>query len=233
MDKKWDSSGIAFNPVFWSEMYRVLKPGAYILAFGGTRTHHRLMVAIEDAGFEVRDCLQWLYATGFPKSKATLKPSWEPIILARKPARKGKLLNIDQCRLSLPVASPPVPSSLGRWPSNVIVDEHAADLLVKKSGFYFCPKASKKEKNAGLDSFALSPSYMVANGSKTAGSRDKRHDRTTMHQNPHPCVKPLQLTKWLATLIKPEGDEGRLLVPFAGEWQRDDRWVTGWVGRDE
>jgi site-specific DNA-methyltransferase (adenine-specific) len=84
------------------------------------------------------------------------------------------------------------------------------------SRFFYCPKASKKEKNVGLNSFALRPSYMVANGSKTAATNGKRHDRTTRHQNPHPCVKPLQLTKWLATLIKPEGENGRLLVPFSG-----------------
>lgn len=50
------------------EVYRVLKPGAYLAAFGGTRTFHRLTCALEDAGFEIRDCLMWLYATGFPKS---------------------------------------------------------------------------------------------------------------------------------------------------------------------
>jgi len=53
---------------FWREIARVAKPGAFLLAFGGTRTHHRLMVAIEDAGWEIRDCMMWLYAQGFPKS---------------------------------------------------------------------------------------------------------------------------------------------------------------------
>jgi DNA modification methylase len=89
------------------EVYRVLKPGGHMLAFGGTRTHHRLMVAIEDAGFEIRDCLMWLYGTGFPKSQnvskmlgktgqstcaeqwegwgTALKPAWESLILAQKP----------------------------------------------------------------------------------------------------------------------------------------------------
>lgn len=68
MGKKWDASGIAFNADMWREVYRVLKPGAHLLAFGGTRTYHRMTCAIEDAGFEIRDCLAWIYATGFPKS---------------------------------------------------------------------------------------------------------------------------------------------------------------------
>jgi site-specific DNA-methyltransferase (adenine-specific) len=68
MGKKWDSTGIAYNVALWQEVYRVLKPGAHLLAFGGTRTYHRMACAIEDAGFEIRDQMQWLYASGFPKS---------------------------------------------------------------------------------------------------------------------------------------------------------------------
>jgi len=68
MGKKWDNSGIAFNVDVWLECLRVLKPGGHLLAFGGTRTWHRLCVAIEDAGFEVRDSIAWLYGSGFPKS---------------------------------------------------------------------------------------------------------------------------------------------------------------------
>lgn len=66
MGKAWDH-GVPGEP-YWREVSRVLKPGGHLLAFGGTRTHHRLMVAIEDAGFEIRDCLMWLYGSGFPKS---------------------------------------------------------------------------------------------------------------------------------------------------------------------
>lgn len=66
MNKNWDH-GVPGVP-FWEAALRVAKPGAMLLAFGGTRTHHRLMVAIEDAGWEIRDCLMWLYGSGFPKS---------------------------------------------------------------------------------------------------------------------------------------------------------------------
>lgn len=107
----------AWHTQWATATFRVLKPGAHLVAFGGTRTHHRLMCAIEDAGFEIRDCLMWLYGSGFPKSKnigagwgTALKPAWEPIILARKPlseptvaanvARWGTgALNIDGCRI--------------------------------------------------------------------------------------------------------------------------------------
>jgi DNA modification methylase len=68
MGKQWDGGDIAFRPEVWREVYRVLKPGAHLLAFGGTRTYHRMACAIEDAGFEIRDCVMWLYGSGFPKS---------------------------------------------------------------------------------------------------------------------------------------------------------------------
>ncbi|WP_295103135.1 DNA methyltransferase [uncultured Microbacterium sp.] len=68
MGKGWDSSGIAYDVEVWRECFRVLKPGGYMLAFGGTRTWHRIAVAIEDAGFEIRDSIAWMYGSGFPKS---------------------------------------------------------------------------------------------------------------------------------------------------------------------
>jgi site-specific DNA-methyltransferase (adenine-specific) len=107
MGKEWDR-GVP-GVTFWAEALRVAKPGAYLLAFGGTRAFHRMAVAIEDAGWEMRDCCCWVYGSGFPKSldasKAidraagegageasawqgwgtALKPAWEPILMARKP----------------------------------------------------------------------------------------------------------------------------------------------------
>jgi site-specific DNA-methyltransferase (adenine-specific) len=100
---------------------RVLKPGGYLLAFGGTRTHHRLWCAIEDAGFEIRDTIMWVYGSGFPKSHnlkgewhgfgTALKPAYEPICVARKPldgtvaenVQKWGVgaMDIDGCRISL------------------------------------------------------------------------------------------------------------------------------------
>jgi site-specific DNA-methyltransferase (adenine-specific) len=68
MGKAWDSTGIAYNLEFWQEALRILKPGGYLLSFGGSRTYHRMACAIEDAGFEIRDQIMWVYSSGFPKS---------------------------------------------------------------------------------------------------------------------------------------------------------------------
>jgi site-specific DNA-methyltransferase (adenine-specific) len=126
MGMKWDH-GVPGSEC-WSEVLRVAKPGAYLLAFGGTRTFHRLICAIEDAGWEIRDCIMWVYGSGFPKSLnvgggrgTALKPAWEPIIVARKLC-KGTVaenvqqygtgaLNIDACRI-------PGPAGSGVWGSS-------------------------------------------------------------------------------------------------------------------
>ena len=68
MGKSWDSTGIAFQKETWELAFQLLKPGGHLLAFGGSRTYHRMAVAIEDAGFEIRDQIMWLYGSGFPKS---------------------------------------------------------------------------------------------------------------------------------------------------------------------
>lgn len=195
MDKAWDH-GVP-GPQFWEAALRVCKPGAHLVAFGGTRTHHRLMVAIEDAGWEIRDCLMWLYGTGFPKSKATLKPAWEPIILARKKPTATSTLNIDACRIgdeamgwgghgsagyagglgSTEVGGRPV---TGRWPANVVLDDVAADMLGERARFFYCPKASRTERA----------------------------------DNTHPTVKPLALMQWVVRLVTPSG--GLVLDPFCG-----------------
>ena len=120
MNQTWDGGDIAFRPDVWIEVLRVLKPGGHLLAFGGTRTYHRLACAIEDAGFEIRDQIGWLYGSGFPKSHnqdgdwqgwgTALKPAWEPIVFARKPLNgtvAGNLaawgvgaINVGGCRVA-------------------------------------------------------------------------------------------------------------------------------------
>ena len=97
MNKAWDYDVPKVE--IWKEVLRVLKPGGHLLSFGGTRTYHRMVVNIEDAGFEIRDQIQWLYGSGFPKSLnlkeewegwgTALKPANEPIVMARKPIEKG------------------------------------------------------------------------------------------------------------------------------------------------
>ncbi len=73
MNKGWDNSGIAFQAEAWKKCYEALKPGGYLLVFGGSRTFHRIACAIEDAGFEIRDTIMWLYGSGFPKSMSLSK----------------------------------------------------------------------------------------------------------------------------------------------------------------
>lgn len=94
MGKKWDSGGISYSVEMWREVWRVMKPGAHLLAFGGSRTYHRLACAIEDAGFVIRDQIMWLYGSGFPKnldvSKAIDKAAGaEREIVGKKPGRSG------------------------------------------------------------------------------------------------------------------------------------------------
>ena len=117
MGKRWDYDVPGVE--IWEQCLRVLKPGGYLLAFAGTRTQHRMAVRIEDAGFEIRDMIAWMYGSGFPKSHnlqddrqgwgTALKPAMEPITMARKPF-KGTVadnvqaygtgaINIDGCRV--------------------------------------------------------------------------------------------------------------------------------------
>ena len=124
MGKEWDNGATAFAVEFWHEVYRVLKPGGYVVAFGGSRTYHRLACAIEDAGFIIHPMLGWLFGQGFPKAHKvedaawegwaygaqSTKPALEPICFAQKPFsektgtanvlrwRTGAI-NIDGCRI--------------------------------------------------------------------------------------------------------------------------------------
>ena len=223
MGKEWDGGDIAFRVELWQEVLRVAKPGATLMAFGGTRTYHRMACAIEDAGWILRDCIMWLYGSGFPKAtdigkqldkKAgkkrekikrvrvdgkkpgiidsyfggkefspketysdkpatpeaklwngwkshSLKPAYEPIIVAMKPndgtyannALKWGVsgLNIDAGRIGTEDTRQKTGgaikgsgwgtkkgaiagSSLGRFPANIILDEEAAKLLDEQSG---------------------------------------------------------------------------------------------------
>jgi site-specific DNA-methyltransferase (adenine-specific) len=157
MGKKWDA--FVPQPILWKECYRVLKPGGYCLSFFGARTYDWGVMAMRLAGFEVRDQINWIYGSGFPKSKASLKPAHEPIAVCRKPG-PNQLLNIDECRIPLngdfkgglanrtKGIGDVIPSrnvysdakrvehdnTCGRWPTNVIFDEKSAIGLDEQSG---------------------------------------------------------------------------------------------------
>lgn len=241
MGKAWDH-GVPGVP-YWQAVNRVLKPGAWLLAFGGTRTYHRLTCAIEDAGFEIRDCLNWLYGSGFPKGKACLKPGWEPIVLARK---RGPLwLNVDGCRLGVSEGDPnwrgPTVttagskhvygelgamraennlSSDGRWPANVVLDEEAAAMLDEQSGVSV---SSGGSRGAGggrgkYYRFGAQPDVEPGFGDVGGASRFYYVAKASTAErgagNDHPTVKPLALMDWLVRLITPPGETG--LDPFCG-----------------
>ncbi len=212
MGREWDNTGVAFDPKAWASVLRVLKPGGYMACFGGNRTFHRMACAIEDAGFQMRDCLMWIYGTGMPKGKACLKPAWEPILLARK-AGKGVLpFNVDECR------------SAGRWPANVLHDGSDEVLETfatfgetsKSSGggmkrdgqnnyVYGKHSGHQKVKNVGFgDTGSAARFFYCAKASRTERGAG----------NTHPTVKPIALMRWLVRLLTPV--RGDILDPFAG-----------------
>ncbi len=251
--ERWDSAAIResaakaghdrLNPneafeawcrIWAGECRRVMKPGAFLAAFGSPRTYHRLACGVEDAGLEVRDTLMWLYAEGMPKSRhypggrsTTLKPAFEPIVLARREldgtteetiARHGTgALNADDCKVE------------GRHPANVVLGHDpdceerrcapgcpvaAADACAKEgrsrlapSRFLYCPKASRSERDAGCEHLPRRALDLFPNARK--GGKKPAEAR-----NPHPTVKPLELMRWLVRLLCPPG--GLVLDPTVG-----------------
>lgn len=303
MGKSWDASGIAYDVEVWRECLRVLKPGGHLLAFGGSRTYHRLACAVEDAGFEIRDQIMWVYGSGFPKSldvgKAidkmhgadrevvsstfrgeragvssgikgktvprtdvvttpatddakkwhgwgtALKPSHEPIVVARKPLIRTVAanvlewgtgaINIDGCRIGDEQTQVNTYSNRhafgesqvgqdysskivnGRWPANFIHDgsDEVLELFpetkpeTSAARFFYCAKASKSERNAGLNDLAFQERGNVNQGMQNMdGGRDR------LRQNHHPTVKPIELMRYLIRLVTPP--KGIVLDPFAG-----------------
>jgi site-specific DNA-methyltransferase (adenine-specific) len=275
MGKKWDSSGIAYDVELWTECLRVLKPGGHLLAFSGSRTYHRMAVAIEDAGFDIRDQIQWVYGSGFPKSHdvskaidkmegaesakqydgwgTALKPAHEPICVARKPLIGTVVenvlqygtggINIDGCRVGTPETwqrlkgvstglggeylrgkqeIPRFSNGLGRWPANFIHDGSEevlqgfpSDEKQSASRFFYCAKASKKDRDEGLEGFeereARSTNW---SGDGMPLRQDGTERKQPIAQNHHPTVKPTSLMQYLCRLVTPPN--GTILDPFLG-----------------
>lgn len=226
MGKAWDA--LPPGQDWAEECLRVLKPGGHLLAFGGTRTWHRLAVAVEDAGFEIRDSIAWMYGSGFPKHRAALKPAFEPVVMARKPF-KGSLtaneaihgtgaLNIDATRIG---------GDAGRWPANVGLDEHMAGALDGQSGLLHGPGNGAESlgrvnatsaKSEGATDFWRGRMKIHDTGGAASRffyvAKAPKRERPVVDGIAHPTVKPLALMRWLVRLVTPDG--GTVLEPFAG-----------------
>lgn len=233
MGQQWDGTGVAFNPETWRILGSVLRPGGFLLAFGGTRTYHRMATAIEDAGFVVQDCLMWLYGSGFPKRRDMLKPAYEPIVMAYKPGG-ARTLQVDECRIGtgedkgewpiterrhddktwtlLPTLTD---KTLGRWPANVLHDgsDEVCDGFPESESGEPRERPESRERQsafamtAGSGGFGDSGSASRFFYCAKAGPEDRFGSR-------HPTVKPVELIRYLVKLICPPG--GTFLDPFAG-----------------
>lgn len=258
MGESWDD----FEPLEyqrWTMQWckkakRALKPGGHLLSFSGTRTYHRMASGVEDADFDIRDQIVWLYGTGFPKGqdipqmldgddaeewdgfKTALKPSHEPIVVARVPLSENTVaenvqkwgtgaLNIDQTRV-------PVDGVVenGRYPSNTLLDSRASEILDEQSGecggswgestqgsgrtLYGDFADDDREGTVELDNIYESETggasrfFYTSKANKTERTLNGRID------NPHPTVKPADLMRWLVTLVTAE--DQIVLDPFAG-----------------
>ena len=247
MGKSWDSTGIAFQKKTWELAFQLLKPGGHLLAFAGSRTYHRIAVAIEDAGFEIRDQIMWLYGSGFPKSlnigkSVDKKLGAKRKVIGKKFGKGGENLNklsrenkgdSEDAKGCGAYGTGAKQKSIGkttvqgRYPANVMHD----GLEQEWARYFYCPKVSKNERNRGLDDFEEKKT------SSMSGRRDP-HDMgkskidndvtgrfVTERKNIHPTVKPVELMKYLCRLVTPKG--GTVLDPFMGSG------TTGMAAKDE
>jgi site-specific DNA-methyltransferase (adenine-specific) len=231
MGSTWDH-GTPGSP-YWRKVLKVLKPGASLLSFGGTRTYHRLTCAIEDSGFDIRDCIMWLYSSGFPKSYnvgkhlegwegygTNLKPAWEPIILAMKRVKGNFIknaqeyevagLNIGECRI-------------GNEEIIINTFDDGAKPFGDGAGHKYTSRKSNGRwpANVILDEEAGSildkqnNQYGDSGGASRFFYCSKASKKERGPNNEHPTVKPIDLMRYLCRLTKtPKG--GTILDPFMG-----------------
>lgn len=214
MGQTWDGSAIEQDPDFWRLVFNIMLPGAYIVAFSGSRTYHLMATAIEQAGFTTHPLIGWAYGSGMPKATRTniegmdgwryggqvRKPALEPIYVGMKPfsEKTGRLnilkhgvgaVNIDACRV-------PASDGLGRWPANLIHDG-SDDVL----GLF--PDGGSAARFFESYPFEDEPILYYPKASK--------EDRAGTS---HPTVKPVALIRSLIRHVTPPG--GIVLDPFAG-----------------
>jgi site-specific DNA-methyltransferase (adenine-specific) len=222
----------------WAPLcYEILRPGGYLLAFGGTRTYHRMVCAIEDAGFVIQDQVDWLYGSGWPKGRTQLKPAHDPICMAYKPGGKREL-GIDECKIGTDVL-PEIkagqaqlgtferhdmvtPERSGRWPANVIHD--GSDEVMAAFAAY-----GERKSGSSLSGNEPSSSHsriwqggmgrtpFSSHGDIGTAARffyTAKADKQDRWGSKHPTVKPVDLIRYLVKFVCPPG--GAFLDPFAG-----------------
>ena len=235
MGKKWDYEVPSID--IWQECLRVLKPGGHLLSFSSARTYHRMACNVEDAGFEIRDQIMWVYGSGFPKGTNQLKPSHEPIVMARKGGKKQEL-RIDDCRVvnekiengrfnrkesdpkKIKFVDKPTEKKIvqGRWPANLIHDgsKEVVNLFPQVS-------ASKSGGKAGWQDKYVGGKYKPIERTgydEPAGTAArffycaKASNSDRGKGNNHPTVKPINLMRYLIRLVCPVGSV--VLDPFMG-----------------
>ena len=231
MGQTWDGGDIAFRQETWELAMKLLKPGGHLLAFSASRNYHRMAAAIEDAGFEIRDQIMWLYGSGFPKSLnlgdgwgTALKPAHEPIVMARKfiegtnKNNKEKHgtggINIDGCRVGLSEGDDPRLGGKGTWKTLGMAKNVYGDYEGRENG------------SSELGRF---PANVMHDGLKEDWARyfycPKVSKCERGEDNTHPTVKPQELMKYLCILVTPKG--GTVLDPFMGSGS------TGMAAKDE
>lgn len=256
MDEEWDTN--AQFEQWGTALLPLLLPGSISLVFGGTRTWHRLASGLENAGFLIWDTMMWLYGTGFPKGQSieklldkkdpktdhtgwsshktpALKPAWEPIICFRTEFN-GTYASLSQTygsgSLNIEAARIPVDGNMGRFPTNVILDEVSASLLDEQSGERPCgtsltgkePSTPGKHTYGDYSGRPAFTSYNDSGGASRffytakANGRERNAGMPEGVQNDHPTLKPVALTTYFAKLLLPPPSVGirRILVPFSG-----------------
>lgn len=242
MGQKWDGGDIAFQPETWATAASVLRAGGFLLAFGGTRTFHKLVIAIEAGGFVVQDQIAWIFGSGFPKNKVHLKPAFEPICVAYKPGGK-RTLQIDECRIPcvdktpFPVGALSPDGSIktglhikprgadasinARWPANLAHDG-SAEVMEAFAAFGESKSPPVGSMGGGSNRHTIYGDFAGVrneNGYGDAGSAarffyNSKASPVDRWGSKHPTVKPVELMKWLVQLVTPIG--GTVLDPFAG-----------------
>jgi site-specific DNA-methyltransferase (adenine-specific) len=238
----------AFSREWSSACLHSLKPGGHIAAFAAPRTAHRLTCGLEEAGLEVRDVLMWLQGQGYPATRVLpaglgtgLKPSWEPIVLARKPLNgtldhnlaqhRTGAMNIDACRIALSPYDCPeegrshghrmTASAKGRWPANLLLSHGTGcsdagcepDCPIELLGERHRFFYAAKAPRRERDAGCEELPRGVVQTFKV-GARNEQMCAANPVANIHPTVKPIELMRWLIRLLTPKG--GLVLDPFAG-----------------